>query len=250
MRGDSEMGRPFLIALQFLTRLPVRLSGDITERDIGRSLLCYPLVGLIIGLLLAALNWTIASAPDQLRAGVLLAAWVLITGALHLDGLADSADAWLGGHGDRERTLAIMKDPYCGPAAVVILVVVLILKFAALTVLVQRNDWTSLIVTPLLARASLPLLFLTTPYVRRGGLGAALAEHAPRGPTILVLIVTVVAILLMTGKSGLLPLAVATLAFVLLRVLMLRRIGGTTGDTAGALVELVETLALTAAAIW
>lgn len=249
MRGDSDMGRPFLIALQFLTRLPVRLSGDITECDTGRSLLWYPLVGLIIGLLLAAINWAIASAPDLLRAGVLLAAWVLITGALHLDGLADSADAWLGGPGDRERTLAIMKDPYCGPAAVVILVVVLILKFAALTVLVQRNDWASLIVIPLLARAYLPLLFLTTPYVRRGGLGTALAEHASRGPTILVLIVTVAAILLMTGKSGLLPLAVATLVFVLLRVVMLQRIGGTTGDTAGALVELVETVALASAQI-
>ncbi len=209
----------------------------------------YPLVGLIIGLLLAAINWAIASAPDLLRAGVLLAAWVLITGALHLDGLADSADAWLGGNGDRERTLAIMKDPCCGPAAVVILVVVLILKFAALTVLVQHNDWASLIVTPLLARASLPLLFLTTPYVRRGGLGAALAEHVSRGPTILVLFVTVVAILLMTGKSGLVPLTVAILTFVLLRVVMLQRIDGTTGDTAGALVELVETVALASAQI-
>lgn len=244
------MGRPFLIALQFLTRLPVRLSGDITERDTGRSLLWYPLVGLIIGLLLAALNWAIASAPGLLRAGVLLAAWVLITGALHLDGLADSADAWLGGYGDRKRTLAIMKDPYCGPAAVVILVVVLILKFASLTVLIQRNDWTSLIVTPLLARASLPLLFLTTPYVRRGGVGAALAEHAPREATILALIVTVVAILLMTGKSGLIPLTVAMLAFLQLRAVMLQRIGGTTGDTAGALVELIETVALASAQIW
>ena len=234
------MGRPFFIALQFLTRLPVRLSGDVAERDIGRSLLCYPLVGLIIGLLLAALNWALSSAPDLLRAGVLLAAWVLITGALHLDGLADSADAWLGGHGDRARTLAIMKDPYCGPAAVVVLVVVLILKFSALTVLVQHNDWTSLIVTPLLARTFVPLLFLTTPYVRAGGLGAALAAHLPRRAGIFLLVVTTAAMLLTLGRPGLRLIIAGIIVFVLLRRLLLKRIGGTTGDTAGALVELEE----------
>ena len=130
---------PFLIALQFLTRLPVRLPGTPDERTIGNSLLYYPLVGVVIGVLLVALFLALADAPAGLRAALVLAAWVIVTGALHLDGLADSADAWAGGLGDREKTLAIMKDPYCSPAAVVTLVVVLLLKFAALHSLMQTT---------------------------------------------------------------------------------------------------------------
>ena len=111
----------FLIALQFLTRLPVRLPEAPGEQDIGRSLLYYPLVGLLLGFTLAALAWALGEGT-LLHAAILLAAWVLMSGALHLDGLADSADAWAGGQGDRERSLAIMKDPACGPAGAVALI--------------------------------------------------------------------------------------------------------------------------------
>lgn len=108
--------RAFLVALQFLTRLPVRLRAAPSEEELGRSLLFYPLVGLLIGMLLTTLAMAISAAgiSDLLGAALVLAAWVVLTGGLHLDGLADSADAWSGGRGDRERTLAIMKDPYWG----------------------------------------------------------------------------------------------------------------------------------------
>jgi adenosylcobinamide-GDP ribazoletransferase len=103
--------RPFLVALQFLTRLPVHMPEPPDEREIGQSLLYYPLVGLLLGLMLAALAWAMRDGSSMLHAALLLAMWVLMTGGLHLDGLADSADAWVGGQGSRERTLAIMKDP-------------------------------------------------------------------------------------------------------------------------------------------
>jgi adenosylcobinamide-GDP ribazoletransferase len=236
---------PFLIALQFLTRLPVRLPGTPDERTIGNSLLYYPLVGVVIGVLLVALFLALADAPAGLRAALVLAAWVIVTGALHLDGLADSADAWAGGLGDREKTLAIMKDPYCGPAAVVTLVVVLLLKFAALHSL-DADDWIALMLIPMVARAAVPLLFLTTPYVRANGLGSALAAHLPRNASIVVIAATGIVVLLVTGTRGLWLLAGAIGTFLLLRALMIRRLGGTTGDTAGALVELTEMVALLA----
>lgn len=240
--------RPFLIALQFLTRLPVRFRTAPTPEQSGRSLLYYPLVGLALGLLLAATAWALADAPALLRAALVLAAWVLLTGALHLDGLADSADAWVGGHGDRAKTLRIMKDPSCGPVGVVALVLVLLIKFAALHALTTASDWTALVLAPLLARTALPLLFLTTPYVRPGGLGAVLAERLPRSAAIVVTL-TVVAVPLAAGGRGVWLLAAAAMVFLLLRALMFRRIQGTTGDTAGALVEWVETVVLAAAAI-
>ncbi|MHB8536295.1 MAG: adenosylcobinamide-GDP ribazoletransferase [Sulfuricaulis sp.] len=243
------MIRPLLIALQFLTRLPVTTSATVDDRDVGRSLLWYPLVGLLIGLTLAALARTLGSVPVELRAALILGAWVLITGALHLDGLADSADAWLGGLGDRERTLAIMKDPCSGPGAVVALVMVLIVKFTALESLLATGDWKPLVLAPLLGRMILPLLFITTPYVRHAGLGTAMARHLPRRTATAVVLATGIAVSMFTGKPGNLSLVVAATTFVLLRAMMLRRLDGTTGDTAGAMVELVETAVLTSIAI-
>lgn len=236
------------IALQFLTRLPVTLAGMPTPEQVGRSLLFYPLVGLLIGLLLLAAQQLLGDSAVLLQAALLLTLWVGISGGLHLDGLADSADAWVGGFGDKQRTLAIMKDPRSGPIAVVVLVLLLLLKFAALVTLLESGTALLLLLVPWLARCLLPLLFLTTPYVRAGGLGQALAEHLPRRQLPWVLAAHAVAMLLL-GWPALLALLVAGTVFFYLRILMLKRLGGTTGDTAGALVELAECGVLLALAL-
>lgn len=227
---------PFWIALQFLSSLPVRLPGMPAPREVGRSLLCYPLVGLLFGVLLWLTSQLLQGAPAPLHAALLLTLWVLLSGALHLDGLADSADAWLGGFGDRERTLQIMKDPRSGPIAVVTLVLVLLLKFCALWVLVEQGIGAQLLLAPLIGRAAMLGLFLSTPYVRPGGLGQALAEHLPRHAAGWMLLGCALFCLAMGGWIVVLALAV----FTWLRQVMCRRLGGTTGDTAGALLELLE----------
>ncbi len=203
-------------------------------------MLFYPVVGLIIGALLAAAGWLTRQAGVTLQAALVLAVWVMVTGALHLDGLGDTADAWVGGLGNRERTLAIMKDPYSGPAAVVVLVLVLLIKFAALSEILARHDVMVLLLAPVIGRTVVPVLFLTTPYVRPGGIGAVLASNLPRRVMLGVVAATAVTIVFLDGQAALAPVAAAALVFVGLRSWMIRRIGGTTGDTAGALVELVE----------
>ncbi|MGY3644461.1 adenosylcobinamide-GDP ribazoletransferase [Pseudomonas sp. PK-RTE-24] len=228
---------PLWIALQFLSSLPIRLPGMPEPQQLGRSLLFYPLVGLLFGLILYALNLLLVGAPMLLHAALLLTVWVLLSGALHLDGLADSADAWLGGFGDRERTLTIMKDPRSGPIAVVTLVLVLLLKFAALLALIEQGHTLALIIVPVLGRAALLGLFLTTPYVRAGGLGQALADHLPRKAGWWVLGLSALGCVLIAGISAVL---ISLVGFVWLRRLMMRRLGGATGDTAGALLELLE----------
>lgn len=235
---------PFWIALQFLSCLPIRLPGMPAPQELGRSLLFYPLVGLLFGALLWALNWLLLGTPSLLHAALLLSAWVLLSGALHLDGLADSADAWLGGFGDRERTLTIMKDPRSGPIAVVTLVLVLLLKFAALLVLIEQQHSLFLMIVPLIGRSAMLGLFLTTPYVRAGGLGQALADHLPRLAGKRVLAVSALACVLIAGFSGVWALVLAGGMFVWLRQVMLRRLGGMTGDTAGAMLELLEMVVL------
>ncbi|QAY92411.1 adenosylcobinamide-GDP ribazoletransferase [Pseudomonas sp. ACM7] len=240
---------PFWIALQFLSSLPIRLPGMPEPQELGRSLLFYPLVGLLFGGILWAFNWLLLGTPLLLHAALLLTVWVLLSGALHLDGLADSADAWLGGFGDRERTLTIMKDPRSGPIAVVTLVLVLLLKFAALLALIEQQHAVVLIIVPLIGRSAMLGLFLTTPYVRAGGLGQALADHLPRLAGKRVLAVSALTCVLIAGLSGVLAVVLAALVFVWLRQVMQRRLGGTTGDTAGALLEILEVAVLVGLAI-
>ncbi|MCQ9471589.1 adenosylcobinamide-GDP ribazoletransferase [Pseudomonas alliivorans] len=237
---------PFWIALQFLGSFPIRLPGMPRPEETGRSLLFYPLVGVLFGIVLMSLNALLAGAPLMLHAALLLCAWVLLSGGLHLDGLADSADAWLGGFGDRERTLAIMKDPRSGPIAVVTLVLVLLLKFTAILALIENHHGIALLLAPLIGRSAMLGLFLCTPYVRAGGLGQALADHLPRGAARQVLLASAAACMLIAGWSGLAAVVASIACFLWLRQVMIRRLGGTTGDTAGALLELLEVVVLLA----
>ncbi|MEB0120436.1 adenosylcobinamide-GDP ribazoletransferase [Pseudomonas sp. CCI1.2] len=240
---------PLWIALQFLSSLPISLPGMPKPEELGRSLLFYPLVGVLFGLLLMALNSLLAGTPLMLHAALLLTVWVLLSGGLHLDGLADSADAWLGGFGDRERTLSIMKDPRSGPIAVITLVLVLLLKFCALLALIENHHSAGLLLAPVIGRSAMLGLFLGTPYVRAGGLGQALADHLPRTLGKQVLLITAVGCVLVAGMSGAIALLTAGVCFFWLRHLMLRRLGGSTGDTAGALLELLEMAVLVALAL-
>ncbi|WP_434213453.1 adenosylcobinamide-GDP ribazoletransferase [[Pseudomonas] boreopolis] len=237
-----------LAALGLLTRIPVPARVWQAPGVQARSLPWYPLVGMLLGALLAALAWCLRDASPLLMAAMLVAAWASLTGGLHLDGLADSADAWVGGLGDRERTLAIMKDPRSGPAGVVALVLVLLLKTAALASL-AASAWCGLWLAPLLARAALVAAFLALPYVRAGGMGAGLAAGAARLPCAIAVLATLLAALLAARMQGALAVLAAGVVFALWWRACRKRLGGMTGDTCGALVELVEVAVLVALAL-
>lgn len=129
-----------------------------------------------------------------------------------------------------------------------VLVLVLLLKFSSLAALLGQGEARLLPLAPWLARSSLPLLFLTTPYARPGGLGQAIAEHLPARSLPWVLGVSF-GLALAFGLAGLLALLVTLMLFAWLRSRFLARLGGTTGDTAGALVELTECAVLVALAL-
>lgn len=236
---------PFLIALQFLTRLPIRTQGEWQEQKIASSVLYYPLVGALIGALLWFVGNLFNSFSPVLAAAVLLLLWVLISGGLHLDGLADSADAWAGGYGDKQRSLDIMQDPAAGPFAVVVLVLLLLLKFSALSVIIESKQFYLLMVAPVLGRLSVIVLFLTTPYVRKNGLGDAMAKYFNRRHAYVVTALTVLSSLLVfPSMAFMLAMALSFIALYVLRYLMLQRLDGMTGDTIGASLEITETVAL------
>lgn len=234
----------FWLALQFLTRLPTPATTYTDTAALGRSALFYPLIGLIIGLLLYIPGCWFADINPWLRAALVLALWVWLTGGLHLDGLADSSDAWAGGQGERDRSLAIMKDPYAGPAGVTSIVLLLLLKFAALGTLLGTSACIAWWLAPVAGRSVLLAMLLLLPYVRSGGLGNDISAQLPKRQAQLVLLAVCALGLLTAGRAGLLTITAGGLLLLMLYRTLLRRLGGTTGDTLGAGVELSEALAL------
>lgn len=238
------------MALQFLTVFPVGKVAQQDKNTTGLSLLYYPLVGLLLGFVLAVFAWfaqsvlSIHSVQLLLLAALVLTFWVVLTGALHLDGLADCADAWMGGLGSKSRTLELMKDPTSGPIAVTVVVLVLLIKLCALAVLLAHASLWLLLIAPFVARLSLLGLMLTTPYVRAQGLGEILSQHFPRPEAKMVLTIAAVILLLLAFTKALPVLLVAVVAGLLLRAMMMSRLKGCTGDTLGASVELLETVCL------
>ncbi|MBT3196399.1 MAG: adenosylcobinamide-GDP ribazoletransferase [Gammaproteobacteria bacterium] len=234
--------QPLIIAFQLLTRLPIPFAVEQSGKNRGYSILFYPLVGATIGGLLMLLALLLEGQPVTLQAALLLTLWVGLTGGLHLDGLADSADAWVGGLGDREKMLAIMKEPTSGPMGVTAIVLVLIVKWSALEALLEEGRLLLLIWSPLLARTLLITLFQTTIYLRKGGMGESLADNIPDRIAWLLQL-SVVGVALMAGLHGAVILLYLGGA-LFYRWLVVRQLGGITGDVAGAMVEKMEVLLL------
>ncbi len=238
------------LAFMLLTRIPMPNVSVVTAKDEGRAFTLYPIVGLIIGALLAVSAWILGNFfPSTIVAAIILLLWTIITGALHLDGLGDSADGWLAG-GDKQRTLEIMSDPRCGSAAVTAIACVLLLKFSALSTLIAQQHYAVLVIIPLLSRAIACLLLVTTPYAKPNGIAVTQVANAPLYTR--ALMVTLIAIgFIVLGAFTSTSITTLLVTFLLcascmwlLRRLMLQRLQGMTGDTAGAAIEISEALLL------
>lgn len=241
----------FFIAWQFLTRFPSPRFQHFSQRAVAASLLYYPLIGAMMGAVLWGVNQYLPLLPlnPWLQAAVLLMIWVWMSGGLHLDGVADCADAVAGGNGDRQRILDLMKDSAAGTAAVIHLVLVLLLKWAALLSLIRMEMTSLLVIVLALGRNSVLFLFTTTAYVRKQGLGQHMAEGLQRGASFTVfLLVLVAAVLALPYPLMLLPV-IYGLYLLWLRQHWIKLIGGITGDVCGMAIEKSETLILLTAAL-
>lgn len=274
---------PFFIALQFLTRLKIVNQTEWSVEDFGKSVVAFPYVGLIIGLILALLYGILSPfiplVPLML---ILVIAEFLITGGLHADGLMDTSDGLFSGR-ERDRKLEIMKDSRIGSFGVVAFVFVTLLKWQLLTAISTAEFIPmALIMMPLMSRWSLVLSIRSYPYAREQGMGAAFANLAPKHvityntlstffmPIVILLIGVILYTLLYGVYSifsiadvgyvvGLGVLVYATLGifqinivsmiitYIINRILnhyIVKQLGGTTGDTYGFVVEVTEVLLL------
>lgn len=238
----------------FLTRLPMPTGQPFVP--LAEAMRAFPLAGAVIGaaagLLLAAL--AALGLPGLAAAGLMLAALALLTGGLHEDGLADTADGFGGGR-DREGKLAIMRDSHIGSYGVLALLLGILVKAACLAALAQ-GPWLHLVAllaaTGALSRALIVWLMATTPPARSDG--AAHAAGQPSDFTARAALLTggLLALALTLTTGGLVPALVVigagALAAGALRFLAMRQIGGHTGDICGALQFLSETAMIAAAA--
>lgn len=241
--------RALLAAVCFLTRLPLARGVPLDADDVSRAGPAFPVIGAGIGTAVGAVAAALAPKLSTLLAvSVALALGALLTGALHLDALADSADAL--GAQTRERALQIMREPTIGAFGAVAVALDLLIKAGALAALVRDQRAVRFaLAAGALSRLVPVLLAAALSYARAGqGTGVALTRSG-RLPAILATVIAVAGAVLVAGSDGA-ALAALTLALTVVVALWLHRwLGGVTGDALGAAVELSETAALVLAVV-
>jgi adenosylcobinamide-GDP ribazoletransferase len=243
--------RSILAAFSFLTRLPIPGGAAVSERDLGRSVLWFPLVGFALGAtwLGAArvLQGHLAAGPTAVMLVALLAA---LTGGLHLDGVADTFDALGGGRGDRTRMLEIMRDSRIGAHGATALCLVLVGKIVAVHELLERDGpfpIFPLLGAPVFARFAVVPLLVFFRYARPAGLGSPFRAQARAGYAVAAALLPI-GLCVWAGSRSLIPAAAALAAALACGLALNRRLGGLTGDVYGAAIELAELVFLISAA--
>jgi adenosylcobinamide-GDP ribazoletransferase len=262
-----------LIAFQFLTIIPIRIGGRLSEKDISLSALFFPLVGFAQGLLLAAVSFFSLKVFSPAVTSILVIGVYLFTnGAFHQDGLSDTVDALsVKSTGDtdrdRERRLAVMRDPTAGPIGVVAIVVNLLLKYVLLNEVLKAQAHSSLnpavLIMPAVAAWSMTMMMPGARSARSDGLGRIFLGRVNAGHACLasILLICLACIgYLASGYPGYDSAVRYSLFFFaaslgalyggrVLRYLCTLRFGGLTGDNLGAIHEAAETILLITAAL-
>jgi adenosylcobinamide-GDP ribazoletransferase len=234
------MIRRFLIAVQFLTRLPVPVALHSSEADIGRASGFFPLVGVIVGggaaLVFLSLQKVLPLSASVLCAIIFAA---VLTNAFHEDGLADSFDGF-GGGWTKDRVLEIMRDSRIGAYGTLALVFLILGKFTFLSGLPQQQIWRWLIVGHTAARWTILPMCIALPYARAEGQGKLVARQVGILEVVTGTVTLVAVLLLLPWRAGLVALLVSSLVTLLSGLYFRARIQGITGDCLGATNQIAE----------
>lgn len=244
--------KAFALAVRFLTVLPWPGAPETPgPADFAKAVARFPFVGLVVGVLLVLIDGALGLFfPLPVRSVGVVAALALLSGGLHLDGLADWADG-MGGGDSPESRLRIMKDSSCGPMGAAAISLVLLVKYTALISLPGPGRWQALLVAPVLARATMAVLLAFLPYARPGGgTGAAFAQTVSPGEGYAAVGWALALCVVLGGLGGLIAALGAAALTAGLRHLLRVKLGGGTGDAYGAGGELGEGLSLALCAAW
>ncbi|KPU27725.1 cobalamin synthase [Caloranaerobacter sp. TR13] len=232
--------KSFLLMITFLTRLPIKVRLQFTEKDFIKGIRYLPIVGLIIGILLWAVS-QINYFTD--RAVTVLFVWIFyiwITGGLHLDGLADSFDGIFSNR-NKEKILDIMKDSRIGTFGVIGIIFIILLNI----VLSYFVDFKVLLIIPVLGRSCGVLSCAINTYARKDkGMGKAFVEYSNFKNAIFVILITIIITIMFFDYTLAFSEILIFLYALLLGMYFKKKIGGMTGDTIGAVIELSQTFSL------
>jgi len=246
------MIKNFINALQFLTIFTVSKKHELEEGDLAKSMAYFPVVGFLIGFILVNADklFTLLALPHTITNVLLIALSVLITRALHIDGLADTFDGIMGGNSAGSR-LEIMKDSRLGTAGAVAIFFVLFIKYLCLNSIFNGEKVAALLVAPMLARWSQTIMVYKTNYGREDGMGKAFVGHLRSSGMTAVSLVAVglTAFVIMREETQTAVLVLGLICGVVLftvlgRRYLINKLGGMTGDAIGAMSELNEVLVL------
>jgi adenosylcobinamide-GDP ribazoletransferase len=230
------MVRSLRAAVSFLTVLPVANADGSPGTRLGRAY--FPAVGALVGLVAGGVLVLVdAIAGPLLGAAAGVASLCLLSGAIHLDGLGDSADGLLG-RGDAARRLEVMRDPRLGSYGVTAVVVVLLLQTAALAGMPPVRALVALIVAGAMSRLAAAVVIAWVPYVRTSGLGVAASGATGRTMDLAVGLATVAVVALLDWRRSVVAALLVAAVVLIVTGLARRRLGGVTGDICGAAAEL------------
>lgn len=235
--------KKFLIALQFLTIFPVRIPGRIKEEEAAASLAYFPLIGLIIGLILAAISQASGFLPPAVIISIIIASLIMLTGGLHLDGFADTCDGLYAGR-TKESSLEIMRDPHIGTMGAAAIAVLFLFKFTVLLNIPEENLWKALIIAPVFAKNWLVLACYKSKYAREEGKAKLFIEKAKLKNVITASLISLAVILALGQIKGVTACLISSFFLFLFVSYIKKRIGGMTGDMIGAVHEAAEVLFL------
>ena len=242
----------FFIALSLLSIVPISRLVNIRFSDATQrvSIIFYPWVGCILAIILGVFSlFLIDVVPTGLAAAMTLFSWVVLTGGLHLDGMADSIDGFFASHkaNNPEPVLRAMKDSACGSMAIIALILLFLIKWQSLVVILQHEPFGLLgIVSVLvLARSAALAIMLSTPYASDGGIASFLKQEPPSAQSLVSLLLVLCLLLMLVPLMLLVLLLGVTIVMTYVwRRLWLSKIGGFSGDTLGGLIELLEVVLL------
>jgi len=236
------------LAAGFLTILPVMPAQAADADAVAGSLGWFPMVGLAMGAMLALEDRILGLIPNAaLRSALVIVTLAIMTGAVHLDGLADTADA-LGAGRDRARALEILRDSRIGSFGAIALFFVLGIKILALAALAGRTRWLAILFAPALARWAMVAVSFRIDYLRAAGAGVPLLGSGGGRSLAIASAMLATAIAIAASLRPLTAWMVALVGVAMLRSFYARWLGGVTGDLIGAAGELVEALVLIAMA--
>lgn len=238
--------KSILFALQHLTRLPLPYV-SFDEASCGRATAFFPLAGVLIGAIMAAMVWAAGwYLPVQLQASLLIVLMVVLTGGIHLDGFMDSIDGLFSGR-QREKKLEIMRDSRVGAFGVIGAICLLLFKFSLLVGIPAYMLIKLLVVVPAISRWNMTLTIFIFPYARQEGLGAIYKKYCGVRELLLATVLTGAAAGIVLGVYGALLMLMGGLSACLVGKRVSRELGGLTGDIYGLINELSEVLLLLAA---